>query len=117
LPLSKAIVTYRDNSCIGLIDWDFGRYYYSLIPKYLRPQKQRYQTHITIVRNFENVDLSDKYLDGQEFSFNYSQEIEQDHKYFYLNCWSPIIDQIRKYYNLRRYRIGNSHHITIGNKK
>lgn len=117
MPHSKAKVIYRRRSCIGLVGWDFGDYYYSLIPQYLKPNKQKHETHITIIRNFENVDLSDKYLDGQEFEFNYSTDMKFDGTYYYLECWSPIIDKIRMHYGLSRYRMNNCHHITIGNKK
>jgi len=113
---SKAIVTYRDNSCIGLIDKDFGDYYFSLIPKYLHAKKQKYQVHITIVRNFEGVTF-DGHRADEEFEFNYSPIIKDDDRYFYLECWSPVVDKIRLHYGLKRHRLNDCHHITIGNKK
>lgn len=114
---SFATVQYRDNSCVGLIDEDFGDYYYSLIPKSKNANKQKYPPHITIVRNFEEVDLSHRYLDGEKFDFNYSPRINFDGKYFFLDCWSQTVDKIRLYCKIERYRLGNSHHITIGNVK
>lgn len=114
---SLATVIYRSQSCIGLIGWHFGDYYLHFIPKYTRYNKQKHETHVTIVRNFENIDLSDKYLEGEKFEFNYSNDLKEDDKYFYLECWSPTIDKIRMHYGLDRHRMNNCHHITIGNKK
>lgn len=116
---TNGIVQYRGLSCILELSKDFGDYYYSLIPKYKNAQKQKYLPHVTIVREFEsrNSFFDYKLNENQKFCIDYSPQIWYAHPYFFLECWSPQIEQLRVDYGLRPYRFNDCYHITIGNTK
>ena len=97
---------------------DFGDYYFSLIPKYYYANRQKHSVHVTIVRSFEVVpdnlwkSFSDKIV------IYYDPTIIFGIPYFYLNCWSKDIINIRRELGLSKYRFErSSYHITIGNTK
>ena len=100
---------------------EFGRYYFSLIPKELNAQPQAYEPHITVVRTGKetppNMDVWGEH-EGQQVEFTYSPAIQSDGTYFYLDVESDRIGDIREELGLPRYRYDNKgYHITVGNIK
>ena len=116
---TKGTVQYRGLSCVLELSKDFGDYYYSLIPKYKNAQKQKYNAHVTIVREFEQKShlFSYQLCKNFEFSIDYDPTIWYAYPYFFLECFSPQIEQLRADYGLRPYRINDCYHITVGNTK
>jgi hypothetical protein len=78
------------------VDPEIGRLYRSLIPKYLHPQPTRYAPHITVVRR-EGPFASWRWqhLEGLTVTFFYDPEVQYDETYFWLNCWSQGLLNIR----------------------
>lgn len=116
---TRGTVQYRGLSCVLELSKDFGDYYYSLIPKYKNAHKQKYNAHVTIVREFEqrNNLFSKEIYKNHIFYIDYSSYIWNVSPYFFLKCWSPQIEYLRAFYGLRPYRFGDCYHITIGNTK
>ena len=121
--MNKTIGTIKVSigKIIATIDSGIGDYYYSLIPLSFVARRPLYGNKITVVRSppIETFD----YEKGMEFD-NKTVEIEYDgclqyqQPYFYLDCWSKDIEEIRKSLGLTRFRNGfSSYHITIGNVK
>jgi len=100
---------------------EFGRYYFSLIPKEKDAQPQAYAPHVTVVRTGAefplNMDAWGKY-EGEMVEFVYEPVVDTDGVYFYLNVESDRIGDIREELGLPRYRADNKgYHVTIGNIK
>jgi hypothetical protein len=123
---SSGIIQYSENlsdptSLRLLTDPDLSNYYRSLIPKWLRQAKPGYAPHISVVRKEIPADLSawGKY-EGEVVEFKYSNIIHTDGKYFWLNCFSYRLEEIRSDLGLPLW--GSNHlvyynqtwHITIG---
>lgn len=115
-----------NNRLVLNIDPDIVRYYYSLLPKYLNVQRQYHKPHITICRTgIEKPALDVSNFDGLTASFLYSNIIDRDNRYFWLNCWSRELEEIRTVLGLTiasRITIPplghmKTFHITIGNIK
>lgn len=119
LARTSGAVQYRGLSCVLELSKDFGDYYYSLIPKYKNAHKQKYNAHVTIVREFEqrNNLFSKGIYQNYIFHIDYSPDIWYASPYFFLECWSPQIEDLRGLYGLRPYRFDDCYHITIGNTK
>ena len=115
----NGVVKYRDSSCIVELCPDFGPYYFSLIPKYRHANPQRYQAHVTVVRKFEapNELFQQKLFEGASFLIDYSPKIWYAKPYYFLECQSGHIEQLRALYGLPIHRFDNCYHITIGNDK
>ena len=118
---------YCDNfKLIVEVDNDISNFYLSLIPKYtVKPNKQRYDAHITVSRKETPTKLKNwaKYED-KEIAFTYSPDIQTDGIYYWLNVYSEELEDIRLELGLhRRSRLSKppngekSFHITIGNTK
>jgi len=124
---AKGRLKYCDNhKLIVEIDNDFASYYRSLIPKWVaKPNKQRYDTHITVIRNEipTNLECWLKY-NGKEIIFTYSPDIQTDGVYFWLNVYSTELEEIREELGLEKSSEWSRppdntecFHITIGNLK
>lgn len=110
-----------NNKVIGLVDPNIVEYYYSLIPKYYYPKRQKYDPHISIVRKekFDYKRLADSAL------VYYSPIIHMCQTYFWLNVLSIDLEQIRldlnlplnSYNNIVPEGFKHLFHITIGNRK
>lgn len=113
-------VKYYNDYCVAYVDNELSRYARSLIPKSYYINKQRYDSHLTIVRKGaefpKNLEFWGKH-DGQKVEIWYNPVIDTCGTYFWINAQSPQIGEIRKELGLREYRYGDSYHITIGNVK
>lgn len=107
------------------VDDEIGKYYRSLVPKYLAVRKPMYPTHISVVRKEAPVNLSawNKYQ-GQEIVVGFDNHIYNDELYYWLNAYSNQLEDIRSELGLlstselTRSPDGvHKFHITIGNLK
>lgn len=103
------------------VDQGISDFYRAMVPKsqFIRPQM--YPAHITVVRlgreEIEDYEFWGKY-DGEQVPFTYSNEIKQAGPYYFLDAWSPRLEEIRTELGLPNIRSGYSaFHITIGNQK
>lgn len=80
------------------VDRELGKYYLSLLPKWLDAKRGRYEPHITVVRCYKEVppDLSawGRY-EEQEVDFLYSPEVQQGKVFFWLNVLCKKLEQVR----------------------
>ena len=111
----QGLIKYRDTSCIALIDQGIVDYYRAVIPKYKRAKPQKYPAHVTVFRKWEK--FIPGYRNEEIISIQYISYIYESDIYYYLNCWSDDIADIRENSGLQRYRVNNCYHITIANKK
>jgi hypothetical protein len=78
----------------GLID-----YYFSLIPKYVYPRRQKYKAHISVVRKEiiepEYINTFNK-LNNNQIDFYYSPIIHFGEVYCWLNVFSTDLESLRK---------------------
>ena len=108
-----------------VVDNDIGRFYRSLIPKYMNVKGPMYPSHISVVRNeiVPNLEVWGKYQDLQ-VDFEYDSFIFNDELYYWLNARSSFLEDVRAELGLPalseftrspdgRHRF----HITIGNTK
>ena len=78
------------------VDQGIADYYRSLIPKSIKPNRQAYPAHISVVRKetVPRMDLWRKY-EGEELEFHYSPMIHSGTVYCWLNCFSTKLEEIR----------------------
>lgn len=107
------------------VDQDLSDYYRSLIPKYVKINKQMFPAHISLVRNEVPKNLSNwaKY-EGQFLDFEYDHFIYNDELYYWLNCFSSSFEFIRIELGLTASSLivkspdgRHDGHMTIGNLK
>ncbi len=109
-----------------IIDKDIVNYYYSLAPKYLNLKRQAFRPHISVVRNEQipNLHLWGKH-EGKSVDFVYSSNIYYSDIYFWMDCFSLQLEEIRRELGLtQRFKFDvvpppytQLFHITIGNLK
>lgn len=104
---------------------DLSDYYRRQIPKYIPVKGQRYQAHISVIRKEipKNLEAWNKYR-GQEVEFEYEMFPYNSDTYWWLNCWSSKLEDIRVELGLpAASRVTRSpdgrhrFHCTIGNTK
>lgn len=111
-----------------MVPQDLSNYYRSFIPKYKKVAIQKYPAHITVVRiHNEKPTLLDNwgFHKNKTVKFYYSNEIQESDNYYWLNCFSKDLENIRKELGLRNdffkdpapLDFKKFFHITIGNKK
>lgn len=101
---------------VANLGWDFGNYYYKLMPKYLNAQRQKFEAHVTIVRSFEKALIKKQYCGT--IDIQYDPMVYYDSPYYFLKCWSDEIGQLRNEVGLPKYRKPfDYYHITIANTK
>jgi len=124
---SVGILKYDDNYKLYVdVDDDIAKYYLKMIPKYIAtPNPQRYNAHITVVRNEipKNLENWKKY-DNCKITFLYSTVIQTNNIYFWLNVYSEELSNIREELGLQKTSEFSRppsdeecFHITIGNLK
>ncbi len=120
-------LVYSDNpyKLIVSIDNDLGNYYRSLIPKYFRFQKPMYDTHISVIRNENIINLEHwRRFADQEIEFEYDNFIFEDSTYFWLAVECNLVKNIRTNLGLnptspitKSPSGDHDFHITIANSK
>lgn len=119
---AKAKVQFYTRYCVAYTDQEISRYYLSLLPKawYVRPQM--YPTHLTIVRLDKEDVITEQdnwgKRNNEEITFYYLPKVRTDSIYYWLDCYSKDICDIRESLGMARYRTGfDCFHLTIGNTK
>lgn len=113
--------------CIVEIDQNLVDYYRKLIPKVHKVNRQGWSAHISVVRNRTPDDFDifkwGQY-EGELIGFAYSPKIQNDETYFWLNCYSLRLEEIRTELKIPPYEHLNlpegysqRFHTTIGNLK
>ncbi len=118
--LVNAVVKYYNSYCVAYLPKDFSSYYLGLVPKAWYANVQRYDPHVTICRKLiESPSYNNwRYRDNEVISISYSPILQTDGTYYFFDCYSDDILDIRNKLNLPSYRVGyNSYHVTIGNSK
>lgn len=108
------------------IDQNIVEYYRSLMPKYIKTNKQMYSAHISVVRKEvpPNESLWGKY-EGEEFPFTYGSTVYAGTVYYWINCFSVRLEETRlelglpvsSIYTLPPEGFTRCFHCTIGNTK
>lgn len=106
------------------VDPELHRYLRHQIPKTFSCQRPKFPPHITVVRG--ETPLTNKWNDhnGKTVSFSYDPYIHYKEPYWWINCWSKALTDIRlelglpTSYHLSRPPDGTDcFHSTIGNSK
>ena len=116
----KGKVVYYQDYVIAKIDQQIIAYYMSLIPRYINLCRQRFPAHVTISRKSkENPSYENwGYRNGDVINIECDSVLSCDSEYYFLNCYSNEIIEIRNNLGLPDYRVGfDRFHITIGNLK
>lgn len=97
--LSTGILRYYKGEGYKLIveiDQEIVNYYYSLVPKYVDLSRQMYSAHISVVRKETPVNLCNwnKY-ENKSISFHYENIIRNGTVYYWLDCFSVSLEEIR----------------------
>lgn len=107
------------------VDNDIGKFYRSMIPKYFNVKIPLYDSHISVVRKEIPIKMEFwKKYHGKEIEFEYESFIYNDNVYWWLNAYSPILEDIRLELGLpicseftKSPNGAHRFHITIGNNK
>ena len=126
--LSTGKIKYYSDWLVVYIEQDIADYYKSLVPKSRNVCRQRYNAHITVVR--EGMEIPHKNqmwgkYEGQEIGFLYSPEVESGGDYYWLNVVSTEIEKLREELGIENIPFKSNppqgykkyFHITIGNVK
>lgn len=124
---SSGMLKYSQNpiKLIVEIDPDIAKFTRALIPKYLRVKSPMWAPHISVVRNWvpPYMEFWDKHQ-YREISFNYENYIYNDELYYWLNCYSRELENIRSELGMKPHGDvtwspdgRHKFHITVGNTK
>jgi hypothetical protein len=106
-------------------DIELARFYRSLVPRTYVCQPQRYAAHLSVIREEMPLRLEawGKY-EGTTILFEYDPEIRYNGVYWWLDCYSPRLCEIREELGLpalselaRPPSLKDCFHLTIGNSK
>ena len=109
----------------ALVDPGVAEFYRHLVPKTQKCQPGRYAPHVTVVRNEfpQNMEKWGLYED-KEVDITYSTFLRYDGTYWWLDCYSKFLEQVREELGLPRFGKWNMppdgkacFHMTIGNSK
>jgi len=85
-----------NNRLVLRIDPDIVKLYYSLLPKAWYVQRSYHPAHITVCRTgVERPAVGVENFSGLRCEFFYSNIIDWDERYFWLNCWSRELEEVR----------------------
>lgn len=126
---SEGVLRYSGNDkLIVEVDQSISEFYLSLIPKYKNINRQKYPTHITVVRTGKeqpvNLENWGKYQ-GEAIKFLYGSYIYSERVYYWLNVICLRLEEIREELGLSNQSIytlppsgfSKFFHITIANTK
>jgi hypothetical protein len=124
---STGVLRYGSSNVVLDIDQAISDYYRSLMPKWIKTNKQMYPAHISVVRK-EPVIPKMEYWGkhgGEEIEFSYSNVVRNGTVYYWIDAWSKRLEEVRLELGLTvdspytRPPDGmlETFHITIGNTK
>jgi hypothetical protein len=124
--LRYALTEQHGFKLVAEIDPELARYYRALIPKWIDTNPQKYRAHISAVRKETPVKMEhwERY-EGQEVEFLYSPIVHHGEVYWWLNCFSKRLEEIRlelglpvdSPYTRPPDGMAKTFHTTIGNMK
>lgn len=96
ISIGKLLYYNHNYKLIVEVDSEIANYYRSTIPKYFKVNKPLYAPHISVVRNEIPINMQywRKY-DYKEVSFEYENYVYNDDTYYWLNCYSKDLEDIR----------------------
>ena len=127
---SSGTLRYSDQARLVVeVDRDFSEYYRKLIPPWVgKPNRQLHRPHISVIR--KEVPLKNWGIhDGEMVEFHYTGLVRWSRTYFWLDCFSVRLEEIRRELGLTThprhpenaiYRPDGfiwTFHMTIGNLK
>lgn len=125
-PLAYSRTDNGGYKLIVRVDPDLVNYYRSLMPKWVKTNKQMYAPHISVVRNETpvNLDCWGKYQD-EEVEFAYSPIVYSGQVYYWLNVFCKRLEAVRielglpvsTQYTLPPTGFVKCFHLTLGNNK
>jgi len=87
---------YEDNKLVVETDRELARYYFSLVPKYVKLNPQRYAPHISVVRKEVPAKMEHwKKYEGESVEFLYEPHVFHGDVYYWLNTFSTRLEEIR----------------------
>lgn len=125
--LGRGKIRYTRGSVIVDCDPQIQNYYFSLLPKYLNYTRQKYPSHISVMRGKYEVPLQESWgrFHGFTIEYEYEPVIRFGEIYCWLNVFSRQLEYVRESLNLYiddRFTkpptpFKKTFHLTIGNKK
>lgn len=123
---SSGQLKYIHTKLIVEVDQDIINFYRKLIPKYYYVKPQMYKAHISVVRKEKvpNSKFWEKY-EGKLIDFYYLNKVYNSETYWWLNCFSKELEDIREELGLPINEIyiqpiegfKKTFHCTLGNTK
>jgi hypothetical protein len=101
------------------MDKGISLFYRSLIPKSKSVKPQMFPPHISVVRRETPLNLEAWGAhEGRKVIVHYDPYVHEDATYYWVECFSEELEDIREELGLPRHR-GNfsNFHMTLGNKK
>jgi hypothetical protein len=93
---STGKLLYVENKLILEIDKELSKYYFSLVPKSYKLNPQKYDPHISVVRNEIPPRMEYWYKYQNEFiDFLYEPYVYSGPIYYWLNTFSNRLEEIR----------------------
>lgn len=96
---STGQIRYREGLWVtAYIDQELADYYLSLIPKYYRVKKPRWEAHVTVVRPEDepkNVRENWGKHNNEIVEFIYDPTLQEERGIWWFNLWCKIMEQIR----------------------
>jgi hypothetical protein len=107
------------------VDPEIVEFARSLVPKAIRLNRQRYDPHITVIRNERPVNMAAwRAHEGEVICFDYSPVVFNDELYYWLGASCQRLQEIRVELGLPEFSeftrppdMADLFHITIGNRK
>lgn len=123
---SVGTLSYSPNKLILSIDPGINNFYRSLIPRWIPLNSQMYPPHISVVR--KEIPKSMEFWgvsEGEQIEFGYSPIIQWGTMYYWLDCYSRRLEEIREQlglplatqYPCLREGFRKTFHTTLGNVK
>lgn len=115
---SEGIVKYGPGQRVVLeVDKEIVNYYTKLLPKYITFNRQKWEAHVSIVREYEQP-TNWNLFQNEVLDFEYCNIVDCDETYMWLNVKAAKIEKIRVSLGLAPIPPWRNYfHITIGNFK
>jgi hypothetical protein len=116
---STGYLKYVPNKLTLEVDQAISDYYRALLPKWVVTNRQAFRAHVSVVRRETppRMEHWGKY-EGELVEFRYSNVVEFDETYAWLNVECERLKEVRVELGLDAYPWWrNKYHITIGNFK
>jgi hypothetical protein len=116
---SVGCLKYVPNKLTLEVDQVVADYYRALLPKWIRNNPQKFPAHVSVVRR-ETPPRAEHWgrYEGELVEFRYSNVVEFDETYVWLNVECERLKEVRVELGLNAYPWWrNRYHVTIANFK